>query len=253
MAASLPASLRWPARSSASCRIWSTTSSAVAVTGSAWAATTFCQEAPTAGRCASRASSQISLMASRSVMVWSVPPLSSASHSSQRACCAQPPRSISRRWKAVSAASSVRPSRSAARRMARSGVSGALATCEQKPVRPAISGVRSCTAHSRQAAKVLCPGAGDHSAWPRSKWPAAHSPKLRAMTEGQSLPSACGGEIRDRRKGLHRRPLLREFGLQCGDVLRLQRRGGGRKRVGEILFAHLSRPRALRHRSSGAR
>ncbi len=56
--------------------------------------------------------------------------------SSQRACCAQPPRSISSRWKAVSAASSVRPSRSAARRMARSAVSGAAATWAQKPVRP---------------------------------------------------------------------------------------------------------------------
>ena len=120
----------------------------------------------------------------------SVPPVSSACHNSQRACCDQPPRSSSSRWKAVSAASAGRSRRSAARRMARSALSGASATWAQKPSSPAISGVRSCVAHSRQAAKAPWPGRGDQSACPRSKWPAAQSPMLRAMIAGQSVPVA---------------------------------------------------------------
>jgi hypothetical protein len=38
--------------------------------------------------------------------------------------------------------------------------------------------------------KGVLPGAGDHSAWPRSKCPAAQRPKVFSMTDGQSTPVA---------------------------------------------------------------
>ena len=123
-------------------------------------------------------------------MVASVPSFSSASQRSHRACCAQPPRSTSSRWNTDSAASCDTPSASAAHRVARAGVSGAAATSAAKPASPASSGVRSWVAHSRQATKAERPGAGVHSAWPRSKCPAAQSPMARAITPGQSIPEA---------------------------------------------------------------
>ncbi len=66
-------------------------------TGLACSAAMRAQRCARSGYWASRASSQISRIARRSVMVLSLVPASSASQSNQRACCAQPPRSISNR------------------------------------------------------------------------------------------------------------------------------------------------------------
>ena len=135
--------------------------SGVGTSGAAWAATVACQSAATAGQCARSASSQISRIASRSVSVVSLPPckfglpqqparmLRPAAKVDQQPVKGRLGR-MRRSGRAVPARAGWRVRRCRARRRhgrrTRSG--------------PAISGVRSCVAQSRQAAKAPCPGAG---------------------------------------------------------------------------------------------